>query len=332
MLLFIFFLCLFLRSHSGELSKDDPEYEYYSHYNPLMIISAQQTKSFIINSFKIPHISCRTSYCNPSMTPWYFTKIGSDDNSKSPPFFVTWSNDDKRWGNYYMIIQFDKDGNNLIVLKNPDTFEIFDDSTGAGRRPFNCEAARDMRIYSIPHSATHDSSHDNHRQYRIAYWSNSPTRMMEQRFTNVYYSQSMDALYVLQPFTKIDGEHEFGHKHEKNWSPFLHLNNVSGAYDNLFVYSIFPHRIVHPSKSAHNITQGYTKLLVAKAHVVATSTEPNKLFQNSWEKKFGEIHGGSPAVLVDTQYGPRYLTFFHSNRQGYMVRIVHILLLYHLNE
>lgn len=75
-----------------------------------------------------------------------------------------------------------------------------------------------------------------------------------------------------------------GKRWEKNWSPFDYQGNL------LLIYSINPHRVMRP----------YLGTGVCET-ISSTYANPQ------WE--WGELRGGTPALLVDGQY----LAFFHSS-------------------
>lgn len=74
-------------------------------------------------------------------------------------------------------------------------------------------------------------------------------------------------------------------RREKNWTPFDYKGNM------LLAYSLAPHRIFHPLFSKN------------ECDLFALS-------QGDIEWKWGELRGGTPALLIDGQY----LAFFHSSK------------------
>jgi len=232
-----------------------------------------------------------------------------------------------------MVVSTGKSEDDWKVLKNFDTLEIFDNVDGKGRRPF--PGARDPRIYYIPNS----------KSLRMGFWIiGHDKRTQEQHYIDVHYNVKMDSLYVLLPSIRLHLAHEVGHKHQKNWSPFIYnhysasekrsLNlssNESNVIDNakagssnhtqinFFIYSIHPHRIVHGNES-HLIED--SKSLSSTANIKTSTivlTSIDKVNSSTGDIKpvamwpYGQPRGGSPAILIDTQYGRKYLTFFHSS-------------------
>lgn len=93
----------------------------------------------------------------------------------------------------------------------------------------------------------------------------------------------------------------------------------------LFVYGIDPHRIVYGSNLVDNyLSHGFNKDELVNAStdvnlakrqlkmstVCLTQFVPDANRKGFWF--YGSPHGGTPSVLIDTKYGPRYLTIFHS--------------------
>lgn len=371
---------------------DPPDYNFKQKI--LMDFSEQQTKSFILNAWKIPEVRCGHGYCNPSMTPWIFDDKYTKEAislTGNPPFLMVWSNDDTHWGNFYMIAAIGPNNSNTYgnhannshfkVLKVPDTLEIFDDHSGTNRRPFNRDHAQDIRVY-LPHSPTgtlHEelanrpfdisssTAEQSRKHIRVAYWDwcqlipgNSCTRdgtnydaklaVMEMKYTDLYFHETLSAMYVLPNFKKLDASHEFDHGHQKNWSPFVYqppsgtpLHTHASPHVpppiNLFVYSVLPHRVVYGNESRVFQTVHAEKKVIIdqvavelvshtrlkdqtvhknKPHDAITAESDQRIsahtspLEHELWKPYGHARGGTPALLMDTPYGKRYLTFFHS--------------------
>lgn len=88
-------------------------------------------------------------------------------------------------------------------------------------------------------------------------------------------------VYDQEKLTYFDGEQEF--RREKNWTPFDYQSFLCLSY------SLSPHKVFLPVKGTE---------------CCYTLSEHNQ----SLEWKWGEIRGGTPAILVNGHY----LTFFHS--------------------
>jgi hypothetical protein len=111
---------------------------------------------------------------------------------------------------------------------------------------------------------------------------------------------------------RVDKEVRLHHVHErareKNWCPFVY-RSVSGEEQLYLVYSILPHHILAIDTEAWNRAKSGG---VLETSTVA-STEPSNMGIFPWNRSnFGEPRGGTPAILIATSYGPRYISFFHS--------------------
>lgn len=124
-------------------------------------------------------------------------------------------------------------------------------------------------------------------------------------YAELFYDVKDDMFYALDPPNYVRFEHEENVRHQKNWSPFdfcLNCSNIRGVTTSqsnatlLFIYSIKPHRIVQafPTNVSGEM-QADTMFLT------------ELLPQYRW--RWGEMRGGSPALLI----GDCYLTFFHSS-------------------
>ncbi len=89
--------------------------------------------------------------------------------------------------------------------------------------------------------------------------------------------------YTEEPVCLSEFENESKTRWEKNWVPFIYQNEL------LLAYSIQPHHIMLPIREGKCLTFAKT---------------PSNF---SW--KWGPIHGGTPALLIDGQY----LSFFQSH-------------------
>ena len=151
-------------------------------------------------------------------------------------------------------------------------------------------------------------------------------------FAGVDYHKEKDMFYITDPPYFVRFESEVDLRHEKNWIPFEYcqegekcdrngqgklrgadvsttkrLSSTSAMsasterYENsstlFFIYSIQPHRIVQarPLDASVGTWQADT--------VHLTALNPG------YEWKWGEMRGGTPALLIDAH---NYLTFFHS--------------------
>jgi len=90
---------------------------------------------------------------------------------------------------------------------------------------------------------------------------------------------------------------------EKNWTPFVWNNPQSGQDEVYLIYKYVPFQILKmelPLNGKADMLHGH----------------PAKKGVRNWEKKWGEIRGGSSAIRV----GDEFLTFFHSSFKSGEIR------------
>ena len=137
----------------------------------------------------------------------------------------------------------------------------------------------------------------------------------------VVFNPAMNMFFSKDSPVHITIDHEFGERHQKNWTPFEYCPGckfvdgiVSPSYVQelqdkigkrlyepaleLYIYSIMPHRIVYTVPSPDDRT-------IENAHTVSLT---KLLPKYKWE--WGEMRGGSPAVLWNATH---YISFFHSS-------------------
>jgi predicted GH43/DUF377 family glycosyl hydrolase len=83
---------------------------------------------------------------------------------------------------------------------------------------------------------------------------------------------------------------------EKNWTPFVHRNDARKD-DIYIIYKYLPHRIL-------KLAQPFD----GEITIAYENPEGQKTLEK-WEKKWGLIRGGTPAIKVDDEY----ISFFHSS-------------------
>lgn len=84
-------------------------------------------------------------------------------------------------------------------------------------------------------------------------------------------------------------------KKEKNWTPFEYCNEIGRSY--LYcVYRFNPKEIICIQDSG-------------QIEIVVQEQEKSQPLMDIWERRWGEIRGGTPAIDI----GEEYLTFFHSS-------------------
>jgi len=291
-LLIVFsFLVTLLYSVSAQ---NDPTYQLFwdkLHNN------SRDNQQYIKEVIPLPWV-----YANPSIIPWIW-----DDDPLHQKVLISWCG-----GSYaclYIVTTMGPEVSNWTLVKPRDNFEIFDAHGGKNRQPF---LVGDIRLYVINDTI------------RITYCTSIRKGLQHYNYAQLFYDKTLDALYVLRPPNEVNIEHEVGGISQKSWSPFIydfnkphdyaHLNNgvvPGGGMENLFVYSVNPHRIVHGNES---ISQG-----VVKFHTI-TSSEAKRLDGgNIWD--YGEARSGTPSLLIDTIYGPRYVTICHSQAMASVPQI-----------
>ena len=124
-------------------------------------------------------------------------------------------------------------------------------------------------------------------------------------YAELFYNKPEDMFYTVDPPNHVAFENEVNIRHQKNWIPFdfcphcsfqRGLTAVNSSATLLFIYSIRPHRIVQAF--ATNVSGE-----MRAETVFLTELLPE--FRWRW----GEMRGGSPALLM----GDSYLSFFHSS-------------------
>lgn len=320
------FIVIFISSafFAVQGQEDPPQYTQWIDY--LYNISAKQ-EHYVITTFKLPEV-----IANPSIIPWVY-----DNDPNHPYVLISWCG-----GGYscpYYVTSFGKTQEEWKKVKNTDNFEVFSDHTPTWRQPFK---GGDIRLYMVD-GTIRITYVMQVGKFQCFYWA------------QLYYSHALDALYILHPGNKANIEEEAGQRSQKNWSPFVYdfsnnhqltdKNNPNGirrnGSENLFIYSVNPHRIVVGNESMNDgqvkmHTVARSEVVLSKSETVTetkTVTSEDKLTTTTvtttvtkeipftdlttdqvtaelW--KYGEPRGGTPCVLIHTKYGPRYLTFFHS--------------------
>jgi hypothetical protein len=250
---FLLSFCCFL--HGQE---DPPEYTNY--WNRMMNNSRLQTEQYIREMLYLPEISS-----NPSIVPWIWDKTYQTDPEHSN-VLISWCGSSYACPYYVMSIGTNK--TDWKVVKTRDSFEVFAKHGGIGRYPM---LVGDIRLYMVE---------DTIRLTYVAF----EGKLQTYHYAQLFYDDGLDALYVLQDHIfKMEISHEVGVRSQKNWSPFVYdfqnnprvkqLDALLESYsvrpnsipirrngtENLFVYSINPHRIVHGNESAeHGVVKMHT--------------------------------------------------------------------------
>jgi len=159
---------------------------------------------------------------------------------------------------------------NLVPTSKPQLLET---RTYNSKKPSRSEDARLFTLHDEIYVAFNDktsskSSSEDRRDMYIA-------KLNYGELSEQYYLSKPKKLCYLEKYNE--------RKIQKNWTPFEWQKNL------MFIYTGCPHAIIYS-----DLNSGYCKGLY--------STN----FISNW--RWGEIRGGTPAVLVDGEY----LTFFHS--------------------
>ena len=125
---------------------------------------------------------------------------------------------------------------------------------------------------------------------------------MFQSFGDLHFDPSSDVLYMQTPATRMTIDHEMGQRHQKNWSPFQFQMPRLGELENLFIYSVHPHRVVLVNETV--------EVGVKKVHTLSVTE-----FQRKDE-------GGSITIYI-TIYDQAYLHMHHTHIYIHIC-IVHI--------
>jgi hypothetical protein len=272
---------------------DDPV--YVKNLAKLMEISDRQTSSFIIDIWELPFVKLRIStnlFDNIGMTHWIY--------GNSNEVIITFCS--KQLGCHYAIMDMglNRNGSDWKLIKEPQEIMFYSDNEGTRK---NVLFGEDPRLFLA-----------NNRLFLILVFHVQPFN--RQGFGELFYNRMTKTLYLLESkFSVIHIVHEAGVGHQKNWSPFAYkdrnhvLNSTSllGSDEEhvLFSYQPDPHRIME-SENFTSTAKG------ERFHTIFATRVVNTNIQQLWP--YGaSIRGGTPAVLVNTKYGPKYLAFFHSS-------------------
>lgn len=130
-------------------------------------------------------------------------------------------------------------------------------------------------------------------------------------YSDLHYSLDLNALYVTMPLNYLYAKEEGERIPQKNWVPFKY--SVGNASLVLYIACISPHHILYPSPEGNGTTDvrsrwGWEVRTIPVLTVAMTESSPSA-FPWAW----GQPRGGTPPLLVDTPFGPRFLCFFHSS-------------------
>lgn len=132
------------------------------------------------------------------------------------------------------------------------------------------------------------------------------SRWQKEVIADVFLDKARGQLYVTHWTDVILGrDKKLPNRHEKNWSPFVWENKSTSppSSQQMFVDWINPHKV------ARTVNETDDSMRIEIESTSEVHIAPGE--RPFWE--FGSPHGGTNVILIDTQYGPRYLHVFHSS-------------------
>lgn len=264
---------------------DPPEYRY--HIEMLTNISNKQTSTFIIETIKLPQMGFNTA-----MSLWPLNRTDYNKVSTQEILFMSALGYGCRQycPTFSMILKFN--GTSLIsnISDLPPLMPLHYMNENGEMNPI---LVGDPRLFK-------------YNQTTMMMFISPFINFQEPSIAEVLYNESSGIIYLKEPFRKMSIEHEAGHRQQKNWSPFIYNLHFGSRYIGVskvfWVYSIFPHRIVEANETiSSNVT---------KTHTLCLTQINTEKIEEIWP--YGPIHGGTNTLLVDTRFGKRYISFFHS--------------------
>lgn len=259
----------------------------------------QKNASMFPDQFKIEGCTI-----NPALIRWPFGQwrnyskqsIESMGLPSSPTFLVTYCQGHFCFFQIYQRFQ----GVGWRSVKKPDILEVLIPEQSNKRARFNRALSPeldgpfvwgDMRFYF-----------DEMNQTRTIYYVKDHKRRHSPfvPWTDVFvYDKGIDSFHTGSRGNKLDISNHTRPQQEKNWSPFTY-NSTS-----FFVYSISPvHRIVGTA------SRGFEPGNEQGQDVVFAYETPNEV---QWD--WGELRGGTPAEIISTEDGPKFISFAHSQKR-----------------
>lgn len=289
-----FYYIIFLRLCILTISALDPP-EYIEHIEYLFTLGRKQA-NYIIDLWQIPGVRN-----NVGLAYWPYPIKKNDIFDLESRVVLTWQENDI---SHYMIMDiYDyetkqlKTSNWTIVAR--DWIETIDLSNNNDRNSHF--TGKDSRLIYNPKTK---KLYMEYNDLGIL-----PPHYFEMFLHEIFFDVDLFMFYIKMPPIELYLRHEEGIKHQKNWSPFLYNNEM------LFIYSIYPHRIVASKHSFFDSEANRTSYYMhTVANMLCTLESDNTTdIRKLW--KYGIPHGGSNAILINTRFGLRYLTFFHSSGQ-----------------
>jgi hypothetical protein len=187
--------------------------------------------------------------------------------------------------------------------------------------------ADDMRLVSIPAPNEMVGVFNSLRPFAAGKGkgkSRYPEYRSEMFIVELKYDSKVQELVPQKAPKMLDIKHEVGGRPQKNWTPFVYRADKQWPQSHsllpplLFVYSVFPHRIVGYSNQSSSRPSAVIRMsTIALTNITSyreTKTTISDM-EDIWQ--YGEPRGGSQAEIVDTPFGGRklFLTFFHSCKE-----------------
>lgn len=262
---------------------------------------AERQKHLVLNTWKVEH-----AWVNPSMI---------HDPVNNSKIIMVWRMPDKGRRDKIGYMWLDFPGLNIIkpkdmIGKNDTSDDLHSMivfrfilaehvSPGVFRTPL---VGEDARIF-------------NHNGKLYVVYNTHLTKYKRLYYTEVHFNASDDIFFTYDPPIHVTYYGQVNVRHQKNWTPFDYCPKCVYRYGSvnptlslsssgaqlqpslLFVYTMQPHTVV----------QTYTTNTTGEG--VAEKVFSTELLKE-YEWKWGEMRGGSPALLIDDH---RYLAFFHSS-------------------
>lgn len=242
-------------------------------------------------------------------------------------YFNDGYNNHTRQGMIFTRIYYNTTAKAMYMIESEAKRLIIDHEVGKTQYKNYSPFQYDYQVHSATslHSSSHHHQHNHHNHHATTTTTSSSSSKSTARraLTNSTTSSGGEVLskpdhaahYDIQPVhLKVNDQYVnytyLHHKHKHQ--PPIHSIQ-------LFVHSINPHRIVYGPNVVDNYP--FAAPRESKVHysalnlstVCLTEFIPNQDRTIFWN--YGEARGGTPSVLIETIYGLRYLTIFHSQKR-----------------
>ena len=268
---------------------------------------AQKQSGFLIDCFILPP---RVAH-NTAIVPWpyshrHFNSTLQTNSPKKmyPPILVMWRPSKGSGSVEFLVSSSGPTREDWKTLKDWDMLENFvvNKQNKTERRRFNTPG--DARLVALPSG-----------ELRIIYACTPKGEHFKMMYSDLQYSLRQNSLYVTMPFNYLYAKEEGERIPQKNWVPFKYsVGDVSMVF---YIACISPHHILYPSPEG-NATDvrsrwGWDVRTIPVITVAMTEAVGGGF---PWGAQWGLPRGGTPPVLIDTPFGPRFLCFFHSSQNS----------------